>query len=109
MSLESRTIGVGLISVGWMGKLHSRAYQAVPYVYPELGLKTKLVIAADTEPSRVQFARDVLGYAAHPTSCTQRSASPPPRPENTSGSKSRSVAVTKKQPPCRKRQWRPEC
>ena len=63
MSLESRTIGVGLISVGWMGKLHSRAYQAVPYVYPELGLKTKLVIAADTEPSRVQFARDVLGYA----------------------------------------------
>jgi predicted dehydrogenase len=46
-----------------MGKLHSRAYQAVPYVYPELGLTTKLVIAADTEPSRVQFARDVLGYA----------------------------------------------
>ena len=23
-------IGVGLISVGWMGKLHSRAYQACP-------------------------------------------------------------------------------
>ena len=30
-------IGVGLISVGWMGKLHTRAYQAMPSVYPELG------------------------------------------------------------------------
>ena len=27
-------IGVGLISVGWMGKLHSRAYQAVPLGLP---------------------------------------------------------------------------
>lgn len=63
MSTETRTIGVGLISVGWMGKLHSRAYQAVPYVYPELGIKTKLVIAADTEPSRIEFAKDVLGFA----------------------------------------------
>ena len=26
--------GIGLISVGWMGKLHSRAYQATPLVYP---------------------------------------------------------------------------
>ena len=63
MSTETRTIGVGLISVGWMGKLHSRAYQAVPYVYPELGINTKLVIAADTEPSRIEFAKDVLGFA----------------------------------------------
>jgi predicted dehydrogenase len=31
-------VGVGLISVGWMGKLHSRAYQALPYVYPETGI-----------------------------------------------------------------------
>src|SRR6266550_6980509 len=55
-------IGVGLISVGWMGKLHSRAYQAVPYVYPELGLRPRLVTAADTAADRVEFARDVLGY-----------------------------------------------
>jgi hypothetical protein len=25
-------LGVGLISVGWMGKLHTRAYQAMPSV-----------------------------------------------------------------------------
>jgi predicted dehydrogenase len=53
---------VGLISVGWMGKLHTRAYQSMPSVYPELGVKCRLVIAADTAPDRVEYAKDVLGY-----------------------------------------------
>jgi predicted dehydrogenase len=55
-------IGVGLISVGWMGKLHSRAYQALPSAYPELGLRPRLVHAADTAADRVDYAREVLGY-----------------------------------------------
>src|SRR5690606_37410912 len=58
----SRPIGVGLISVGWMGKLHTRAYQSLPTVYPELGIRPRLVHAADTAPDRVDYARDVLGY-----------------------------------------------
>ena len=44
--------GIGLISVGWMGKLHSRAYQAVPQVYPELKIRPRLVHAADTAADR---------------------------------------------------------
>ncbi|MBC7724205.1 MAG: Gfo/Idh/MocA family oxidoreductase [Burkholderiaceae bacterium] len=56
-------IGVGLISVGWMGQLHSKAYRAVPMVYPELGITTRLVQAADSSDARAAFARDVLGYA----------------------------------------------
>jgi predicted dehydrogenase len=64
MTASPRTeIGVGLISVGWMGKVHSRAYSALPVVYPELGIVPKLIIAADTEPSRAEYAKDVLGYA----------------------------------------------
>ena len=63
MSTTARTVGVGLISVGWMGQLHSRAYRDVPIVYPELGITPKLVIAADTAPSRVEFAQNVLGFA----------------------------------------------
>lgn len=59
---ERKIIGVGLISVGWMGKLHARAYSSVPYVYPELGITARLVIAADTEQSRVDFATSVLGF-----------------------------------------------
>lgn len=59
---EQKTVGVGLISVGWMGKVHSRAYQALPVVFPELGIKPRLVIAADTAQDRVDYAINVLGY-----------------------------------------------
>ena len=56
-------LGVGLISVGWMGKLHTRSYQALPTVYPELRLRPRLVHAVDTAPDRAEYAREVLGYA----------------------------------------------
>ena len=69
-------LGVGLISVGWMGKLHTRAYQALPMVYPEIGLRPRLVRAADTEPSRAQYAVDVLGYAAGTTDYREVLADP---------------------------------
>ncbi len=59
----TRELGVGLISVGWMGRLHSSAYGSVHTVYPELGIRTRLVHAADTAADRAQYARDVLGYA----------------------------------------------
>jgi predicted dehydrogenase len=57
------TLGVGLISVGWMGRLHTRAYQSIPVIYPELGVHTRLVHATDTAEDRAAYARDVLGYA----------------------------------------------
>lgn len=57
-----RSIGVGLISVGWMGKLHTNAYQALPTIYPELAVRPRVVHAADTAEDRVDYARDVLGY-----------------------------------------------
>ncbi len=55
-------LGIGLISVGWMGKLHSRAFQAIPIVYPELRIRPRFVHAADTAPDRADYAREVLGY-----------------------------------------------
>ena len=56
------TIGVGLISVGWMGQLHSRAYATLRFASPELGIRTRLVHAADTAPARRAEAVEVLGY-----------------------------------------------
>ncbi|MCW2289270.1 putative dehydrogenase [Leucobacter luti] len=58
----SITIGVGLISVGWMGQLHSRAYSNLRYAYPDLKLRPRLVHAADPAPARATEAREVLGY-----------------------------------------------
>jgi predicted dehydrogenase len=68
--------GVGLISVGWMGRLHSRAYQALRWVYPELGLRPRLVHAADTAADRVAYARDALGYARGSTDYREVLADP---------------------------------
>lgn len=55
-------VGVGLISVGWMGQLHSRAYRNLAYAYPDLGVRPRLVHAADTSEDRRREAVDVLGY-----------------------------------------------
>jgi predicted dehydrogenase len=62
ISPSTRTIGVGLISVGWMGRLHSRAYNALPLIYPELGITPRLVQAADIQQTGRDYAQDVLGY-----------------------------------------------
>lgn len=59
---RSQTIGVGLISVGWMGRLHTRSYKAIPERYPELGVTPRLVIAADAVAEAAQQAVDQLGY-----------------------------------------------
>ncbi|MCU1407244.1 MAG: myo-inositol 2-dehydrogenase [Glaciihabitans sp.] len=57
-----RSIGVGLISVGWMGRLHSRAYSNLRFAYPEAEFAPHLVIAADAVQANVDYAVDVLGY-----------------------------------------------
>ncbi len=59
---SSPRIGVGLVSLGWMGRLHSRAYRAVRDHYPELSATVELVSAADTDAGVRRSAEEVLGY-----------------------------------------------
>lgn len=63
MHTPKKTLGIGLISVGWMGKMHSRAYRSIAQLYPDLGVECQLVHAADSNESAREFATDVLGYA----------------------------------------------
>jgi len=58
----TRTLGIGLVSVGWMGQLHSRAYTDMPSYFPELGVTPRLVVAADVAERGRDYAVDVLGY-----------------------------------------------
>jgi len=61
--MQERTrIGVGLVSAGWMGSLHSRAYRAVAAHYPEIGARPDLVVAADPDERGRRRAEEVLGY-----------------------------------------------
>ncbi len=59
-----------------MGTAHTRAYAAVPAIYPELGVAPKLIMAADTAPARVDFATSTLGYAAGTTDYREVLADP---------------------------------
>lgn len=58
----NRSLGVGVISLGWMGRLHSRAYRAIPEFYPELGVLPRLVVAADPVERNQSDATTALGF-----------------------------------------------
>jgi predicted dehydrogenase len=58
----SRRVGVGLVGLGWMGTLHTKAYRSVAATYPELGVRPELAHAADATEERAGQARDVFGY-----------------------------------------------
>jgi predicted dehydrogenase len=58
----ARTVGIGLVGVGWMGRIHSVAYRRCPDHYPDCAGRARLVVAADGEPERAQAAVDQLGF-----------------------------------------------
>ena len=41
--MAKKTLGYGLISVGWMGRVHSRGLSQVPERYPDLGVAIRKV------------------------------------------------------------------
>ena len=57
-----KTIGVGVISLGWMGRLHARSYKAVSEHFPELGVQVKLVAVADPVEEAQRAAVEDLGF-----------------------------------------------
>ena len=66
---DMQDIGVGVIALGWMGRLHSRGFSQVAERYPELGVRARLVVAADPVPANqsaalaMGFERAVADYA----------------------------------------------
>ncbi|SHI88567.1 Predicted dehydrogenase [Tessaracoccus bendigoensis DSM 12906] len=59
---DRRRIGIGLISAGWMGMLHSTAYRAVRETWPDLGVDPDLVIVADPIEVNAHLAAERFGY-----------------------------------------------
>lgn len=39
-----RSLGVGVVGLGWMGRLHASSYRNLAARYPELGLDRKSVV-----------------------------------------------------------------
>jgi predicted dehydrogenase len=58
----TRTIGIGVIGMGWMGEVHSRAYRAIPDRFHASGIQPRLVVCADTVAARAQAAQQRFGF-----------------------------------------------
>lgn len=58
----AKQLGYGLISVGWMGRLHARSLAKLSDLYPNLGADIRFVIAADPVESAQALALNNLGF-----------------------------------------------
>jgi predicted dehydrogenase len=58
----ARSVGIGLVGVGWMGRVHSSAYRRVHDHFPGCGGAARLVVAADESEARARSAVDQLGF-----------------------------------------------
>ena len=58
----SKRIGVGVISLGWMGRLHARSYRALAERYQGLGAEVRLVAACDPVEAARDEAVAALGF-----------------------------------------------
>jgi predicted dehydrogenase len=45
----TRTIGIGVVGMGWMGDVHSRAYRLAPDRFHDRGIEPRLVACADVD------------------------------------------------------------
>ena len=60
--MEEREIGIGVVGFGWMGRVHTASYRRVVEHFPDLGIRPRLVVAADVSDTRRRQAERV-GFA----------------------------------------------
>jgi len=58
----AHTIGVGVVGMGWMGMVHSRAYLQVADRFYDTGIRAKLIVCADDVESRAKEAQERFGF-----------------------------------------------
>jgi predicted dehydrogenase len=60
----TRTIGVGVIGMGWMGEVHSRSYRAIQDRFADGDVRARLVICSDNIEARAKAAQERFGFEA---------------------------------------------
>lgn len=61
--LGMRELGVAVVGLGWMGRLHATSYLRLPVLYPELGIRPRLVVAVDPVEQNRRAAVHQYGFA----------------------------------------------
>ncbi|MGW3449136.1 Gfo/Idh/MocA family protein [Streptomyces sp. NPDC001076] len=59
-----RTLGVAVVGFGWMGRVHSQAYQRVAHHFPQLPVRPELVAVAEEVPGRAEEAAAQFGFTS---------------------------------------------
>lgn len=72
----TRTIGIGVIGMGWMGEAHSRSYWAIPDRFIQSGIQPRLVVCADPVEARAQAAQRRFGFERYVTEWREVIADP---------------------------------
>jgi predicted dehydrogenase len=71
-----RTIGVGVIGMGWMGEVHSRSYREIRDRFYDSGLCPRLIACSDNIPDRAAAAQERFGFEQHTTNWQDVIANP---------------------------------
>lgn len=61
----ARTIGVGVIGMGWMGHVHSRAYNQIKDRFYEADFRPRLIVCADAVETRAKQAQERFGFETY--------------------------------------------
>ena len=72
----TRTIGIGVIGMGWMGTVHSRSYRQIPIRFQDCDIRPRLVICADEVEARAREAQALLGFERYTADWKQVIADP---------------------------------
>lgn len=76
MELSKRSIGIGLIGTGYLGKAYTLGYRSAPIVFGPLDVDIRLEIAATSRPETAAQAQSVLGFARSTTDWREVVADP---------------------------------
>ncbi len=72
----ARTIGIGVIGMGWMGMVHSHSYREIPETFEDSDVLPRLVICADDVEARASKAQRMFSFERCTTDWKQVIADP---------------------------------
>lgn len=67
----TRTIGIGIVGMGWMGQVHSRSYSQLPHRFQDSDISPRLIICADDVEERARVGYEQFGFEKYTTDWTE--------------------------------------